>query len=59
MASGTGDFAMEPDVSHPLIEKARRAPAPIAELIGFWALGFGLWALGFGLGNALSLEPKA
>lgn len=35
MASGTGDFAMEPDVSHPLIEKARRAPAPIAELIGF------------------------
>ena len=59
MASATGDSAMQPDVSHPLIEKARRAPAPIAELIGFWALGFGRWALGFGFGNALSLEPKA
>ena len=35
MASGTGDFARQSDVSHPLIEKARRSPVPIAELIGF------------------------
>jgi hypothetical protein len=62
MASGTGDFAMEPDVSHPLIEKARPGAYRRADRV----LGFRLWALGSRFRawqcaepRAQSLEPRA